>query len=100
MSIIATPLFLIAKSNIKYPFFPKYQQVIGTNREVYERVLALFFLQQLPGLSNRCTFAFDQPTGWYFIPATELELNMYCPSPLGDLVWHLITQVNNMQDTH
>ena len=29
ISIIATPLFLIAQSNITYPLFPKSQQVIG-----------------------------------------------------------------------
>ena len=31
ISIIATPFFLIAQSKITYIFFPKSQQVIGTN---------------------------------------------------------------------
>ena len=27
--------------------------------------------------------------------ANELELNMFRPFPLGELVWHLSTQVND-----
>ena len=45
------------QSKLTYPFVPKSQQVIGTKRELFERVLALLFLQQVPGLSNRCMFA-------------------------------------------
>ena len=45
------------QSKLTYPFVPKFQQVIGTNREVSERVLALLFFQQVPVLSNQCTFA-------------------------------------------
>ena len=30
-----------------------------------------------------------------FPPATEIEINMFWPSPFGKLVWHLNTQVNN-----
>ena len=47
------------KSKLTYPYVPKFQQVIGTNREVFERVLALFFSQQVPVLINRCIFAFS-----------------------------------------
>ena len=85
----------MGQSKLTYPFPHKSQQVTGTNLEVYERVLALLFLQQVPSLSNRCTFEFGQPTGWYFIPATELDLNRFLPSPLGELVWNLSKQVNN-----
>ena len=95
LSIISTPLFLIAQSKITYPSPPKSKQVIGTNREVYQIFLALLFLQQVTSLSNRCTFAFGQPSGWDFIPATDLELNRFRPLPVGELVWHLRTRGNN-----
>ena len=38
ISIIATPLFLIAKSKLKNPFFPKCQQFIETAGKIYKRV--------------------------------------------------------------
>ena len=38
ISIIATPLFLIAQSELKYPLFYKYQQLIRTNRKIYKRI--------------------------------------------------------------
>ena len=41
---------------LTYHFVHKFQQVIGTIGEVPKRVLALFFLRQVPGLSNLCTF--------------------------------------------
>ena len=43
--------------------------------------LALLFLKQVTGLSNRCMFAFGQPNGWDFIPTIELDLNRYRPLP-------------------
>ena len=49
----------------------------------------------MPGLSNWCTFAFGQPIGRDFISATELDINSFWPSPLGGILWYLITQVNN-----
>ena len=88
-------MFLIAQSKLTYHFFTKSQQVIRTTREIYEIFLALLFSQQVPGLSNRCAFAFGQPTGWDLITATELELIMFRPSPLGELMWHLSTQFND-----
>ena len=33
ISIISTPLFLIEETNLKHPFFPKSQQVIGKNEK-------------------------------------------------------------------
>ena len=30
-----------------------------------------------------------------FAPDTENDINRFRPSPSGELVWHLITQVNN-----
>ena len=34
ISIIASQLFLIAQSKLKYPFFTKPQKIIGTNRKI------------------------------------------------------------------
>ena len=59
--VVVVLLFSLAtaspQSKLTYPFVPKFQEGIGTNREVFEIVLALFSLQQVPGLSNRCTFS-------------------------------------------
>ena len=46
VSIMATPLFLIVQSKLKYTFFPRYQQVIGKNRKYIQN-----------GLSTILTFA-------------------------------------------
>ena len=71
-----------SQSKLTYPFVPKFQQVIGTNREVFERVLALLFLQQMTGLSNRCVrLHWAMVCLGYLFPATELELNRFRPSP-------------------
>ena len=63
------------QSKLIYPFVPKFQQVVGTNRELFENVLALFSLQQVPILSNRCPL--DNGLAGSFAPATELELNRF-----------------------
>ena len=50
---------------------------------------------RFPGLINRCKFGLaDQLSGRY-TPATELDIIGFWPFPLGDLVWHLSTQVND-----
>ena len=40
-------------------------------------------------------FGLDNWLDGSFAPATELELNMFRPLPFGELVYHLIKQVNN-----
>ena len=45
------------QSKLTYHFLNKFQQVIGTNKKVFERVKKIFFSKQVPGLSKRCTFA-------------------------------------------
>ena len=47
-----------------------------------------------PGLSNRCTFGLTNQLAGRYITATELEFIRFWPLPLGELLWHLITQVN------
>ena len=57
---IVTTLFLIAQSNLTYSFL----SYISTSNWNNAQVLARFFSQQLPGLSNWCMFAFGHPTVW------------------------------------
>ena len=33
---------------------------------------------------------------WSFVPATKLEIKRFHPSPFGEIVWHLSTQVNKI----
>ena len=63
-------LFLAAaspQSKLTYTFVPTIQQVIGKNKELFERFLALLFFQQVSGLSNRCTFALANGLNGKFI---------------------------------
>ena len=53
------------------------------------------YLCRCPGLRNRCTFGLANLLAGSFAPATELELNRFRTLPFRELVWHLITQVNN-----
>ena len=76
-------------------FFPKSQQVIGTNQERYKRVYHYYFICRCPGLSNRCTFILANQLAGRFAPSTELGINRFRPSSFRYLVWHLSTQVDN-----
>ena len=54
------------QSKLKYTLVHKLQQVIGESRKVFDIVWAIFISQQVPGLSNRCTFALASVLyGWY-----------------------------------
>ena len=67
----------------------------SAHRKIIEILLGSTGVGRYPGLSNRCTFLLvDQQAGKY-ISATELELNSFRPLSLRELVWHLITQVND-----
>ena len=55
------------QSKLTYPFVSKFQKVIGTNREAFEIILALLFLQQVPVVRNRCTFALADGLSGRFI---------------------------------
>ena len=54
-----------------------------------------YYICRCPGLSNRCTFGLANRLAGRFSPATDLYLNRFWPSPFGELVCHLGTQVNN-----
>ena len=64
ISIISTPLFLIAQSKIKYLFFPKHQQVIGTNGKIYKKFWALFLYIQVSWINQPVYVWIIEPTGW------------------------------------
>ena len=77
---MATQLFLIAQSKLKYTFFPRSQQVIGTNRKYTKWIDHYSYNCRFTGLSNRCTFALANQLAGSFAPATELELDRSWPS--------------------
>ena len=93
--IIATLLFLIAQSKLKYHFFPKYQHIIGTNGKYTKGFEHYSYICRCPVLSKQCRFRFANRLAERYITATELEINRFRPFPFGELVWHLITQVND-----
>ena len=48
-----------------------------------------------PGLSNPYTFGLANQQSERYAPATELYLIRFRPLPFRDLMWHLVTQVND-----
>ena len=54
-----------------------------------------YYIYRCPGLSNLCKLGLSNRLNGSFATATQLELNLFWPSPLGELVWHLSTNVNN-----
>ena len=82
LSIIATPLLLIARSKLTYNFFLNLNKSLEQTEKNTKGFYNYYFCNMCPGLSNWCTFEFGQPTGWYLIIATELDLNSFWPSPL------------------
>ena len=65
------------------------------HRNIREILLGSSGVGRCPGLSNRCKFLLANQQAGKYISATELELNMFRPLPLGELVWHLRTKVND-----
>ena len=53
------------------------------------------FLRQVHGLSNRCTFALANVLDGRFISRYWVSLIGFGLRPFRELMWHLITQVNN-----
>ena len=46
-------------------------------------------------LSDWCTFGLDNQKAGKYISATEVDLVRFCPFPLGGLMWHLSTQLDD-----
>ena len=67
----------------------------SAHRKIMESLLGRSGVDRCHGLSNRCKFGLANQQAGKYISATELELNMFRTLPFGDLVWHLITQVND-----
>ena len=65
------------------------------HNKIRESLLGSAGVYMFPGLSNWCTFGFSNQLSGRYIPATELDLIWFRPFPLGELVWHLSTQVND-----
>ena len=64
LSIIATPFFFVAKSNLTHYFFLNYQQFIGKDCEIYKRVLTLLFYMQVSRIMQPVYICIGQPTIW------------------------------------
>ena len=65
------------------------------HRKIREILLRSVGVGRCLGWSNCCKFWLDNKQAVKYISSTELELNSFCHLPLGDLVWHLITQLND-----
>ena len=66
-----------------------------SHRNIRESPLGSAGVGRCPGLSNRCTFWLAKKHDGKYISATELELNRFWTFPLGGIVCHLSTQVND-----
>ena len=64
-------------------------------RKIMESLLGISGVGRCTGLINWCTFWLSNQLAGKYISATELELNRFRPFTLGELVWHLSTQVND-----
>ena len=68
---------------------------IFADSKIGESLLGSSGVVSCPRISNRCKLGFaNQHTGSYN-PATELELIRFWSFPFSELVWNLITQVND-----
>ena len=66
-----------------------------THRKIRESLLGSSGVRRCPRLINRCTFLLANKQAGKYISATELELNRFRTFSLGELVWHLSTQMND-----
>ena len=72
-----------------------YLQENYAHRKIRESLLGRSGVGRCPGLSNRWKFGLDNQQAGKYISATELEIIRSRHFPLGELLWHLITQVND-----
>ena len=63
--------------------------------KIRESLLGIVGVGRCPGLNNWCTFGLANQQDGKYISNTELYLIMFWHFPLGQIVWHLITQVND-----
>ena len=66
----------------------------AAHMQIREILLGSAGVGRCPVLSNQCKFGLANRLDGRYIPAIELDTNRFWPSPLGELVWHLSTQVN------
>ena len=67
----------------------------SAHKKIRESLLGSAGVGRYPGLINRCTFGMDNQQAGKYVPATELDIIRFRTLPLGKLVWHLITKVND-----
>ena len=66
----------------------------SAHRNIRESLSGSAGVGRFPSLNNLCTFGLDSRLDARYIPATELYIIMFRLFPLGELVWHIIKQVN------
>ena len=71
-------------------------RVYYAHRKIRESLLGSAVVGRCPDLSNQCKFGLANQMSGRHITATELELNRFWHFPFGGLVWHLSTEVNNI----
>ena len=67
----------------------------SSHRNIRECLLGSAGVGSCPGVSNWCTFGLANEYSGRYALATELELIRFQPFSFKDLVWNLITQVND-----
>ena len=65
------------------------------HRNIRESLLGSAVVARCTRLGNHCTFVLTNQQAGKYITATELKLIRFRPLPLGELMWHLITQVDD-----
>ena len=65
------------------------------HRNIRECLLGSVGVGRCPCLRNRSTFGLVNQLVRRYTPATKLELIRFWSLPLGEIVWHHSTQVNN-----
>ena len=65
------------------------------HRNIRERLSGSAGVGRCTGLSNRGMFWLANQQAGKHISATELDLNIFLPFPLGELVWHIGTNAKD-----
>ena len=65
------------------------------HRNIRESLLGSAGVVRCPDLSNWCMLVLAKQQAGKYISATELYLNRFWHLPFGELVWNIITQVND-----
>ena len=80
---------------IELPIGVEYLRENSSHRKIRGSLLGSAVIGSCPRITNRCMLGFTNQHAGSYAPATELDLIMFWPLPLGETVWNLSTQVND-----